>query len=180
MIVLDNTYFQGELYLAGLSKGSDSVGVARQVQAANENSLDWFINKYEIDFLNKLLGKKLAASFISGLAKSPVDPIWDAMKNALIDVSGKFKYSPIANYVYYYISTTGRTQTTMKGEVIQKQDHAENVDNSDKLISVWNDMYDKVNDFYDYFLFPNRDKYNEYSESIIRRYDFGLSNYFGI
>lgn len=163
MIILDSTYFQGELHIAGLTKRSTSVGVSSIIQAVNENTLEWYAAKYEIEFLNKVLHQKLAKNFIAGLSGS--DPeIWVEMKKALVVEIGVFSYSPIANYVYFYLSRRGRTQTTMKGEVKATQDYAVNVDDADKLSKIWNDMYYNVKDFYLNFLKPNWNTYKSYAD----------------
>ncbi len=161
MIILDSSYFQGELHIAGLAKRSTSVGVSAMIQAVNENTLEWYAAKYEVEFLNNVLGRKLADNFINGLNDGG---IWDDLKDALIAQSGGFYFSPIANYVYFYLNRRGRTQTTMKGEVKATQDHAVNVDDSDKLTKIWNDMYYDVKDFYSNFLRPNWNNYKSYAD----------------
>ncbi len=177
MIILDNTYFQGELYLAGLKKSSSAVGVAKQLQAVNENSLEWYIEKYEVEFLNNLLGKQLASNFIKGLREDPVNEIWKLLRSSLMTKTDNYKYSPIANYVYFYLNRRGRTQTTTKGEVKAKQDHAVMVDDADKLSKIWNDMYYDVSYFYKNFLSPpNWNTYKAYSDRRFCHYDFGLIN----
>lgn len=176
MIILDNTYFQGELYLAGLKKTSSTVGVADMLQAVNEKSLAWYVEKYEVEFLHSLLGRELATNFIKGLKEDPIEDIWTELRAALVTETENFNYSPIANYVYFYVTRSGRTQTSQKGEVVSKQDHAAYADNVDKLSKVWNDMYYEVKDFYRCFLLPRWDKYKEFSNGRLQEYDFGLIN----
>lgn len=165
MIILDNTYFQGELYLPNLKKTSSTVGVAAMLQAVGENTLEWFIDKYELEFLYQILGRKLTESFVKGLKEDPQDEIWINLKKALVVESESFKYSPIANYVFFFISRRGRTQTTINGEVKGTQSFAENVDDSDKLSKVWNDMCYQASFFKNNFLLPNWFIYKEYGDS---------------
>lgn len=62
-MLIDRTYFIGELNIPNTSN---------QAVAA---ALDHFIEKYEVDFLQKVLGYELYTSFMSGIAHSP--PIQD-------------------------------------------------------------------------------------------------------
>lgn len=144
MILIDYTYFQGELYLPNLIR-SIGVGHSDNIrQTAGEQNMDWFLDKYEVQFLDCVLGKTLRVNFIDGLREDTVKKIWSDLRNELIISGDKYKYSPIANYVFFYVSRRARTQTPVQGEVKGTQSYATNVDDADKLSKVWNDMCDQV------------------------------------
>lgn len=172
MIILDSAYFQGELYLPNLIKRSSTVGVSSVLNHVNEDELDWFVEKYEIEFLNKILGKKLTGNFVKGLSEDLINQAWLDMKGSLTTETSNYKYSPIANYVYFFIKRSGRTRTSAKGEVVPSQTFANNVDDADKLTKVWNDMCYQVFYFRDNFLKANWNVYKEYSDRIPSYCDF--------
>ena len=57
---LDNTYFQGELSIPNLIF-VEPKGVGTMIQAVNEQSFDWYLGKYEVKFMNELLGSEMYA-----------------------------------------------------------------------------------------------------------------------
>lgn len=181
-MILDGTYFQGELYLPMIKNNEEVEGLAEMIQSIGENNLDWYIAKYETKFLVNVLGEKLYESFITGLSTSPILPKWIALKNSLFIVGEKFSYSPAANYVYFYVTTNGRTSTTLKGEVVEEQSYAKNVTNGDKLVKPWNEMCRQISTFYRDFLFPNWDIYKDDADlqTCIRSREFTSINTLGI
>lgn len=177
-MILTNTYFQGELSLPNLSIKSEAVGHASTaMQTIGENNLDWFIDRYEKEFLDKLLGSTLSNNFINGLSEPTVNQIWIDMKNAIYKDG---KYSPAANYVYYWVKRDGRTQSSVDGEKIGTQNYSEIAKDADKLVKAWNSMCVMVINFYCEFLDPHWDVYKEYAGNDIRFNNFNKINPFGI
>lgn len=64
MSLIDYTYFKGDLTIAGLDR------------EANVQRLALFIDKYEDEFLRKLLGYPLYKAFINGLSQVSVEQRW--------------------------------------------------------------------------------------------------------
>lgn len=131
---LDNTYFTGQLHIPNLQYRS---GVGSVVQAVNEYSLDWYIAKYEVEFLIELLGDRVYVEFINGVESG--DERWTALRDKIYKV-GDISLSPAANYVYFKAMRDFQTQTSMNGEVRGKNSHSNIVPAYDKLVRVWNDM----------------------------------------
>ena len=139
---LDYTYFEGGLYIPNL-KYNDSEGVGAIIQAVNEQSLDWYIEKYEIEFLEGLLGETLYNKMVEGVDESENEGnIWNRLRDKIFINTGSGKYSPAANYVYFYAMREMQTQTSSQGEVRGKQDYATVKSAHGKLVNAWNDMVD--------------------------------------
>lgn len=181
-MILDITYFKGELYLPNLKLNvSDPVGhSAKTMQTIGENDLGWYVAKYEEEFLIKLLGKELYDSFINGLNEQPIPTIWTNLKDAIYTEKDGYKFSPSANYVFYWVSRRGRTKTAVQGEVIETLDYAENTSDADKLVKVYNDMCDMVNKFYCDFLCEKWDDYEQYSDGKLCPNNFRYINKWNI
>ena len=137
---LTNAYFQGIIYLPNLQIDRPAqVGMGQAVVAVAENSLDYYIQLYEREFLVRLLGVRLYNAFVDGLAGDD-NGKWGKLKEKIFDTSGTFPVSPAANYVYYWLVRNGITTTTMKGEVTPQQDYARDASPADKLVRAWNGM----------------------------------------
>ena len=181
-MIIDHTYFKGELYLPNL-KLNDSVGHASNaLQTVGENDLSWYMEKYEREFLIRLLGTSLYKSFIDGLNEATPLRIWLDLRDAMTIQTDNYKLSPIANYVYFFVSRRGRTQTGIQGESRGTMSYAEIAEDSDKLTKAWNDMCDMITSFYCDFLNVNWDNYKSYSNGCSGYYRNGFRkiNKFGI
>lgn len=140
---LDSTYFQGDLYLPNLKIQSGTAGVAAMLQAVGENTLEWYVDRYEREFLDRLLGQKLARAFVDGMRQEKPEARWSALKERIYRKE-RFSYSPAANYVFYWLSRRGRTQTSIHGEVRATEDHSRIVPDGNKLARAWNDLIPQV------------------------------------
>ena len=150
MQIIDASYFQGEIKIAQLS------------QLPVKENLDWFINRYEGEILDKILGYSLAARFKAGLAEDPISPEWEALLNGtLYDVDGKTrswmgfrnsrKASLVANYVYFFYMRNEVTQTVGIGTVSPFGENSERQSPAPKMVRAWNEMLDYIEELY-YFL----------------------------
>jgi hypothetical protein len=143
---LDRTYFTGELALpqlvASAAPAMDVASAAAQI--AGEQTLQWFIAKYEPEFLRHLLGYSLYNAFIKGIAESEPLQVWSDLRDRIYMTSGNLKFSPAANYVYWFAMRQAVSQTAMSGEVRHKPDFAGNVSPARKMVTAWNDMVDGV------------------------------------
>lgn len=98
--LIDSTYFIGERELGNLF--SNSGRVLGEAASRTESELNWFIAKYQKDYLEQMFGKDLATDL-------PVE-----LQALVIDNTNKL--SPIADYVYYFIKRAKATTTTAMGE----------------------------------------------------------------
>lgn len=160
--MLDRTYFIGELYLPSLEKSKAVGHSSNSLQTVGEYSLDWFIEKYESEYLDTLLGEKLKNNFIYGINEDTPLKIWIDLKGKIYYKQGDIPFSPAANYVWYWVRRCARTQTTVQGEKVGDMSYASTAEDSDKLCRVWNEMCDKSEVIICY-LRDNWDKYKEYS-----------------
>lgn len=143
MILIDKTYFKGELSLPNIPVSSSddaNNGVKLALQSVGEKDLTVFVDKYVVDYLVRLVGRELTSVFLNEIMKESPDEIWDNLKNQLLIGIGPYKASPLANYVYYWLMRDARTKTTQGGEADPKFDNAENVSNDHKIVKAWNDM----------------------------------------
>lgn len=143
---LDNTYFTGNLYIPNLVYRS---GAGAVIQAVNEYSLNWFIEKYEEEFLIELLGRNLYNEMTTGVDNG--EEKWIALRDKIYRV-GDVSFSPAANYVYFNAMRDFQTQTSMNGEVRGKNTHSSIVPAYDKLVRVWNDMVKMCRDISDFMI----------------------------
>ncbi|SHF49851.1 hypothetical protein [Dysgonomonas macrotermitis] len=165
MILLDKTYFQGILNLPNISY-NDREGLGSLMQSVGESNLNYFIAKYEPECLSLILGEDLYSAFIDGLYEDPNNEIWINMKDALFRKEGKYGFSPVANYVYFYAMKDSRSKTTPKGEISEASSFSESKDNQFKMINAWNDMCTQVFRFRKNFLLKNWADYKVYANGL--------------
>jgi hypothetical protein len=140
MILIDETYFTGELKLPNLPVNGAVSGVALALQTVGENNLDVFVDKYVTDYLVRLFGRELALRFLEEIAKPLPSQIWVDVQDQLLMEFGAYKASPLANYVYFMVNRDAVTKTTQAGEADPDFDYAENVSNRRKFSRAWNEM----------------------------------------
>lgn len=145
---LDGTYFQGNLVLpqyGRMPKNAVSGTIdALLTGTVGEQSLEWFIARYEEEFLRKLLGSPLYESWTEGLSTAEPLQIWVDLKSHIFRTVGGIKLSPAANYVYFFAMRAAASDTTMTGEKRQAGTYSDNVSPSRKMANAWNDMVDAV------------------------------------
>jgi hypothetical protein len=164
MILIDGTYFIGELSLPNLpvTGGVAESGTALALQTAGENNLDVFIERYVTDYLVRLMGSELAHKFLQEIDRPSPDQIWLDIKNQLLTHFGSHKASPLANYVYFMVMRDATTKTTQGGEADPDFDFAQNVSNRYKYVNAWNWMADMTAHI-ERWLRENADTYREYA-----------------
>ncbi len=145
---LNGTYFQGELTLPQYGRTPQSTvpgEVGHQLtQIVGEPTLEWFIERYEEEFLRKMLGNHLYNAFIEGLSVEEPLQIWVDLKDQIYVAKGRVNLSPAANYVYFYAMRSALSQTSMTGEIKQRGTFSDNVEPVYKQVKAWNDMCDRV------------------------------------
>lgn len=152
-MIITASYFHGTLTLPNI-KTSGGTGVAQAVQTVGELELESFMLQYEREFLQKLLGRKLAADFTAGLSEDPVAEKWQDLKDQIYMKHDGYYYSPVANYIYFWVMQAGRTTTTTKGEQKPTQDYALVASESRKMVRAWNDMLPMIDEIR-YFILRN-------------------------
>lgn len=141
-MALDRTYFVGELALPQLATQSAPVtGLASlATQVVGENTLEYFIAKYEDEFLIHLLGHELYTAYTEGLQVEELLQIWLDLRDRIYTSRGGFNFSPAANYVYFFAMKQAATQSSMSGEARHRPDFADAEGHTHKMVKAWNDM----------------------------------------
>lgn len=187
-MLIDKSYFIGDINVPNTS--AVSVG----------ERLDWFINKFEPQFLLQVLGYELDKAFAAGLAEDPVPQKWADLKDGVeyTGLDGRLrkwrgfietvvegedgqKQSMIANYVYYFFMRGVVTQTTGIGETVTKAENADIVSPADKMCYAWNEMIRWVRELV-YFLDSKVADYPEWEKQdrCLMGERFQMINSFGI
>ena len=164
MILIDSTYFTGELSLPAVKEDPKKTGSDAILEKIKNRELNAFIEKYERRFLELLFGDSFTDSFYSGLSLPEGDPdkeIWTVLKNKLCVERELSKESPIANYIYRFYLFYLRDDTTNTGIKKSKATFANNVVDTRKLVSSWNEMVRFNKKFMKWFV-KNFDTYKSY------------------
>ncbi|MES2004336.1 MAG: hypothetical protein V4450_07430 [Bacteroidota bacterium] len=165
-MIIDATYFVANL------------NIPNSGDTAISQTITWFINKYEPEFLEKLMGYPLYKAFQAGLAAEPATERFTDILNGkeYTNLNGRLvkwkglkettpqKFSVIACYVYYWYYRNASTQTTGTGESRPKTDNTDNVSPRQKMISALNEVYYTTKAFIE-FLEANQAIYPEWSLS---------------
>lgn len=145
MNLIDQTYFEADLYIA--QKTAKGVGPL----------LDLFIQKFEKECLQKLLGYDLWKQFTEGLEEDSPAQIWIDLRDGVeytgydnklhlwmgfVDTenTAPLKQSIIANYVYFEWMTNQQSSTTGSGEAVSTKENAESFTAAYKMEAAWNDV----------------------------------------
>jgi hypothetical protein len=169
MSLIDASYFVGELNIPNTS----SPAIAERLQV--------FIDKYERQFLEDLLGyelwKLLDTQITQEEENSPATPLprlailLDGVEytdsggtlrkwRGLVYVDGALPRSLIANYVYWHWMKDQATQTTGLGEAATQAQNATLVSPTGKMVAACNEMARGVAQLH-YFLNTNQADYPE-------------------
>ena len=171
-MIIDISYFTGPLLITGLS--ATGTGVAVQITKAKKDNLNYFIAKYENQFLNYLLGENLANEFKTEIEKETHDVKWDTLLSKLkkTEIIGttNYNYSFIANYIYYYYQRNELTDTTSTGEY----DAPQRMTIINKSVFAWNSMVNDVMKFLEWMDEVYKDYYTDYDSFSINK---DLTNY---
>lgn len=168
-MLIDNTYFKGDIHIAG-ANGSDI-----------QSKIDLFIDKYETEYLQLILGYDFYQLFMDGLAENTVADRWTELLtgDTFTDCNGNTRKwyglqqdvaatavnrSPIAQYVFFYYSRHNATVTTASGEVGVRWEKSVGVSPADKQIKAWNDMVEMNRTLYDYLQYKKVNGALVYSE----------------
>jgi len=189
MAIINQTYFTGDLTIAGLDR------------PAVVERLTLFIEKYENEFLRNVFGYQLYKALKDQWADYPaIDQRWkDLFDGKEYEYSGRpAQYrglvfentdgfssgtgqimSPIANYVYWHWMKDQTSQTVGLGQVKNKSENAEVVSPATKQVRAWNEMSEWVDELYR-FLQASYAVYPEYVPGNNEMWKFRKTNVFGI
>lgn len=158
-MIIDYTYFIGKINLPQTGNTDGRADVTG------------FIETYEPEYLQKVLGYDLWKAFTDGIEGSgEPDSRWLNLLNG-----GTFIYngqtniwpgfeakpSPISQYVYYRNQEDGASDTVLTGTSIGKTDNAIRVSPVSKMIDAWNKMVE-LNILLWNYLYKNRTLYPEW------------------
>jgi len=168
-MIIDSSYFKADIHIAGLS----STGV--------QDSVSMFIDKYEPEYLIKILGYDFYKSFTDAIAEEAPDDKWTKLLtgDTYTDAQGitqkwygfqqdvsatQVNISPIACYVYFYYSRKTSTVTTASGETGVRWEKSVSISPAQKQAKAWNDMVELNKRLYDFLLCKKVDGSLVYSE----------------
>lgn len=158
-MLIDCTYFHGEIGIEGIISNLDTPS---ETSNAIEGNLMSYIVKYEKMYLSMLLGNILCRQFMEYLStdheeSGKVDK-WENLKNELLmSYDEKYKYSPIAYFVFFYFVRRNQYSVTSLG-VTQTNSDNPAVSANEVLVKVWNNMVDMTMGVYKYIK-SNKDDY---------------------
>lgn len=158
-MLLDNSFFTGELHIEGLV---DYSGVPSETNCAIAAEMYSLISYYEMDFYRRTIGNENAKLFIKYLDEQhdSVCEKWEGLKNMLVDQVGNRVISPIANYVFFFYLRSNQTQATPIGNVTETSSNDIAPCNI-KMMQAWNQMAD-MNQYLSRYLFQNKDDFGGY------------------
>lgn len=133
-MLIDQSFFVGEILVPNLS------GVG-PIPAGNVEELTRFINKYEPDYLDEVLGPGLSDAFQTDISAATPDQRWVDLKSKLVNTTRK--ESPIAGYVYYHFYRDRLSTSSGLGEIESAAENANVVLNTDKMARAFNDAVRK-------------------------------------
>lgn len=164
--IIDHTYFKGDLNFPDIAPGKPQ----------NDN-LDWHINIYESEYLTEILGLTLYKEFngelpnpstqkyqhllggVSFTQQNGVGNFWCGFKGERIGEN--YKFSPIANYVYWQRMRQRSVQTVGVGNVIAETENSRVVTPIHKMVRAWNQMV-KWNWILHEYMTVNKDSFPTY------------------
>jgi hypothetical protein len=166
MALIDISYFVGNL---NIPNSGDS---------AIAETINWFINKHEPYFLQKLFGQKLYASYLQDNTTNRFKDIidgkdytdlngyakhWKGLIEVLVpNTIPQTKQSIIANYVYYWYQRTYSTQTFGVNEARPNAENATKANARQKVLTAWNEMIEPIHSLME-FLLVNGSIYPEWT-----------------
>lgn len=144
-MLIDYTFFQGgSLDIEGITLNTITPDAT---STAIVGGLEYFIAKFEPEYLGKLLGKELSEEFLSYLDRREESEEKEARWEDLISKlkwtrrigKKEINLSPIANYIYFFYLRHNHAQATTTG-VKQDTDDGKLLSPERKMVFAWNNM----------------------------------------
>lgn len=160
-MLIDETFFRGELHIEGVVETS---GVPALTQEAAKKDLYQMIGIREREYYNLTIGRENAKKFMAYLDKEDKsdesDKKWSELERMLVYEIDGYKYSPIAYYVYFFYLRKNQTQSTPLGTT--KSNTANVVVSAiNKEVETWNSMV-HIHKYLSEWLFQRRAEYSGY------------------
>lgn len=133
-MIVDYTFFQDGLLRVD---GALALATPSPTNEAIAGRIDSFIERYEPEYMCKLLGEELYNDFLGYENGESVNDWSDFM--GIIVKGDTYKTSPIANYVYFHLLRANHADATINGVKIDG-DNGTLVSPERKMIFAWNDM----------------------------------------
>ena len=127
--MIDYTFFQDGLLMV---EGAMALAAPSPTNEAIKNRIEWYIKRYESEYLCKLLGEELYNNFLAHREEDA----WKEFEGMVADDSAKI--SPIANYVYFFLVRDSHATATING--VKKDGDDNLVSPQRKMVRAWNDM----------------------------------------
>lgn len=152
MALIDTTYFNTDMAIA-LPEMSSKITA--------------YINKYEPEILEKILGYDLKKAFTDALAGTP-DQKWEDLRDGIeYQYDGIYynwpgfinseKISLIANYVFYKFTCSGFYSITSSGIWLNNSENSKHMDLRNYQVSIYNDMVDMIAKLNHFILVKNEE-----------------------
>lgn len=184
MLVIDKEYFDGgELNIPGMS------------QEAVEEKVQYFIDKYEPDYLLKAMGYPLFKLFKASLPTPPAGRFADLLNGGVeyTDRHGDVKpwngikavdRCPISAYVWYWYQTQTASFTGPSGESKGQTENATAIPILQKQCRAWEEMGDITREMWEYLLYAKDgagdDLFPEFKMKLIDVCFFEVLNVFNL
>ena len=136
--MIDYTFFQDGLLMVD---GAMALASPSPTTTAIKNRIDWYIQRYEPEYMCKLLGEELYKDFLDNGESDK----WVEFKELLVKSNDLAKTSPIANYVYFFLVRDSQSTATINGV---KKDGDNLVNPQTKMVQAWNDMVNTTRRIY--------------------------------
>jgi len=146
--LIDRTYLVGEILIPNIISGS-----GHPAATINQTDVDRLITKYEKKYLKRLLGKDLYKAFIENQLEAWAVALIAELRDTVN------KVSPIAYYVWCAWKRDNTTRIGSGGEVQTKNENADTVSPTYRMLTNWNECIDLTCDVLDWmdenaYLFP--------------------------
>ena len=130
--MIDYAFFQDGLLMV---EGAMALAAPSPTNEAIMNRIEWYIKRYESEYLCKLLGEELYNNFLAHREEEA----WKEFEGMVADASAKI--SPIANYVYFFLVRDSHATATING--VKKDGDDNLVSPERKMVRAWNDMVEQ-------------------------------------
>lgn len=166
-MLIDGTYFIGPIAIEGMNFPTGASSITND---ANKFYFESFMQKYEKEYLLRILGRNMYLDFIAYLS-DPKEQIskWYDLKNLL----SKKGNSAVANYVFFkYVKRSG---ISVQDSGVVEAMSEKTADINKVIIPAWNDMVEMNHEIYDFL--KDKQEYDGFcfDESMLKKI-----NWFGV
>lgn len=141
--MLSAAYFVNELFIPNVTGTT-------VLELANLKNLQIAMNKYEIQYLKRLMGDDLYTLYAAGVTAGTAK--YTALRDLIFVTysSPSYAESPAANYVYFFFMRNASSLTLSNSEVQSLTENFSQYSPAQKMINAWNDMVRKSEEIQTY------------------------------